>query len=305
MARTREHVIETESRRIVSALLPADRFLERDQTERDYGIDLVVECFDAGEPSGLHLLLQVKGTDDPAPEDAGKSIPFDITVKRLARAERFVTPCLLVWCPVTVKPRRVWYVWIQEYVRVILDIDHPTWRQQETIRVHIPTDNVLDETSDAHLPRLRHIANHPRRVDQFGQLARLTHGAPFLGDDSAKLKPLFEEALRLDAIYGDPAWQWSQLQRSVVEKGLLACEIALGGIDPSDEQLREIGWVLSADAQVPNGPPSIHELTVEQRWDMLAHAAQHCAQLLSNAVAVYFDYRLRNTMWKAVAEHEF
>jgi hypothetical protein len=305
VARTREHVIETESRRIVASLLPADRFLERDQTERDYGVDLVVECFDAGEPSGLYLLLQVKGTDDPAPEAADKTIPFDITVKRLARAERFLTPCLLVWCPVNVKPRRFWYVWIQEYVRVILDIDHATWRQQNTVRVHIPTVSVIDETSDVHLSRLRHIANHPRRVDQFGQLARLTHEAPFLWHDPAKLKLLFEEALRLDAIYGDPTWPWSRLQRSVVEKGLLACDVALGGIDPTDEQLRDVGWVLSTGSQVPKGPPSVNELTIEQRWNMLAHAAQHCAQLLSNAVAVYFDYRLRNTVWKAAAEHEF
>lgn len=305
MARTREHVIETESRRIVAALLPADRFLERDQTERDYGIDLVVECFDAGEPSGLYLLLQVKGTDGQGPNDDSASIPFDIAVKRLLRAERFLTPCLLVWCPVNLKPRRFWYVWIQEYVRVVLDVDHPGWRDQETVRIHIPADNTIDEGSDVHLRRLRHIANHPRRVDQFGQLARLTHEAPFLWDDPATLKPLFEEALRLDAIYGDPDWRWGRLQRGIVEKGLLACDIALGGFDPNDQQLRDIGWALNEGPHMPVGPPSVGELTTDKRWDMTAYAAQHCAQLLSNAVAVYFDYRLRNTVWKTLSEHEF
>jgi len=97
MARTRQHVIETESRRIVASLLPAERFLERDQTERDYVIDLVVECFDDGEPTDLHLLLQIKVTDVMPSDDTNSVLAYDVAVKHLLRATRFVTPCL--WRP--------------------------------------------------------------------------------------------------------------------------------------------------------------------------------------------------------------
>ncbi len=307
MARTREHIIETESRRIVASLLPADQFVERDQTERDYGIDLVVECFDNGEPSGAQLLLQVKGTDDDAPAMDAKSVAFDMKVKSLKRAERYITPLLLVWCPVRAAVQRFWFLWLQEYIRVVLNNAVPRWREQETIRLHIPIQNVVASTEVRSLRRLRYIAGHPARVEQFGQLARITHEAPFVWDDPKKLAPLFKEALKLSAIYGDPNWYWGRLQRGVMEKGLLACEIALRGIDPTDDELRQVGWILTEGTELatPTGPPDVKNLSWEDRWNFLAHAAQHCARLLSNTVAVYFDDRLRHTLWTSDGDHDF
>jgi len=304
MARTRQHVIETESRRIVASLLPAQRFLERDQTERDYGIDLVVECFDNGEPTGLHLLLQIKGTDETPSDNTSSGPAYDFAVTHLLRAARFVTPCLLVWCPVLARPPRFWYVWLQEYARVVLDFDQPGWRQQGTVRIHIPHDNMVAQHVPEQFARLRHIANHPRRLEQFGQLSRLTHDVPFLGCDPQRLRALFQEALQLDSIYGDRNWSWSGLHRHIVEQGLLSCEIALTGVDPSDEQLRDIG-LLSDFTEHIRDLPSIPDLPIGERQDRLTYNAQRCARSMSNAVAVYFDNRLRNTLWNADREHEF
>lgn len=307
MARTRHHVIETETRRIVPSLLPAERFVERDQTERDYGIDLAIECFDSGEPSGAYLLLQLKGTDNPAPDSSTKLIPFDFEVKSLRRVERFVTPILLAWCPVQEEPRRFWFLWLQEYIRVVLNNRKPSWREQTTVRLHIPSDNMVSVKDEIILRRLRHIANHPQRLEQFGQLARLTHEAPFVWDDPAKLYPVFEEALNLNAIFEDTEWTWGKRQRRVLEMGLLACEIALRGIDPTDDELRKIGWMLETDPEkkMAGGPPLAQDLTVEDRWDFLAYGAQHCARLISNMVAVYFDDKLRFTLWETEADHDF
>jgi hypothetical protein len=89
--RTRQHEVETESRRIVAFRLPADRFVEREAAERDYGIDMTIECFHGGEPSGAHLLLQIKGANSTGPANAAGPIDFDIEVKSPLRAERFVT----------------------------------------------------------------------------------------------------------------------------------------------------------------------------------------------------------------------
>lgn len=307
MARTREHIIETQTRRIVPSLLPAERFVERDQTERDYGIDLVVECFDDGEPTGAYLLFQLKGTDVAPPEQNTKSISFDAKVKHLRRAERFVTPIILVWCPVQAEPQRFWFLWLQDYIRVVLNNSKPKWREQGTIRLFIPNDNVVSSADEFALARLRHIANHPRRLEQFGQLARLTHAAPFVWNDPAKLAPLFKEVLKLDAIFGDRNWTWSNYQRGVVEKGLRACEIALQGIDPTDDQLRETGWLLSDDTEGTraSGPPRACDLNGEDRWSYLEYGAKHCARLLLNMVAVYFDDPLRHTLWLDVEDHDF
>lgn len=304
-ARTPEHIVETKSRRIVASLLPAERFLERDQGERDYGIDLAVECFDDGEPSGALLLFQLKGTAGSEPSAEAMTIPFDFTVERLRRVERFSTPVLLVWCPVDAKEPCCWFLWLQSYINVVLNHEKPKWRAQQTVRLHIPVGNRLPD--DRCYDRLRHIAGHPARTGEMGQLSRIVHEAPFLFDDPAALRERFAEALSLDAIYGDDRWAWAREQRRIVECGLRACDLAIRGTDPTDNELRETGWVLAPpDApRVEGGPPRGEDLTGEQRFEFLAYAAQHCARMLSSTVAVYFDDRLRHTMWTAEGDHDF
>jgi hypothetical protein len=286
-------VIETESRRTVTSLLPADRFLERDQGERDYGIDLSVECFDEGEPSGAILLAQLKGAAVGSPEVGAQSIPFDFKVDRLVRVERFSTPVLLFWCPVRADESCAWFLWLQSYIAVVLDQDVPDWRAQESVRLHIPIDNRLPD--DRQLSRLRHIAGHPARTAAMGQLARTLHEALFFLEDPPRLRACFEEALGLDAIYGDPQWTWAQDQRWVAETGLRACELALRGTDPTDQELSELGWRFRSSMR-PDGP---------ERFSCLGETAQRCARKLSNTIAVYFDDRLRHTVWQECGDHDF
>lgn len=294
MARPREHVIETLSRRVVAATLPAESFVEREQTERDYGIDMALEHFADGEPSGRVLLLQLKGTDRPAPTEDETAITFQAEVKALARCERFATPILLVWVPVTDPEGRSWFLWVQSYLRVVLEREKPGWRSQKTVRLHIPTSNLLGAPSNE--GRLVHIAGEPARASAFGQLSRLAHSARWNTDDANTLAEIFREALRLEPIFGDTSWDWGQLQRGMIERGLMACELALSGKDPTDAQLREIGWGV---------PEPIGADSWEYRWSLLASGAQHCAQLMSTAVATYYDDRLRYSMWEAAGDHDF
>lgn len=294
MARPREHVIETESRRIVAASLSAERFVERDQTERDYGIDMSLEHFDGGEPTGRFLLLQIKGTDGHPPADGQASIPFNAKVKDLLRCERFATPILLIWVPVQDPARRAWFLWIQSYIAIVLQYGNPEWRGQRSVRLHIPTHNLLGDPDMEN--KLAHIAGDPSRAKAFGQLSRLAHEARWAMDNPASLAPIFEEALTLSPIFGDRSWRWGQDQRGMIEKGLLACRLAFSGQDPTDDQLREIGWLLEK-------PPAADDW--EHRWDLLAMGAQHCAHLMSTAVALYYDDRLRHTVWEAVGDHDF
>ena len=289
MARSREHVIETESRRIVANHFPAERWVERDQTERDYGIDMTIEHFAGSEPSGRLLLLQIKGTDDPVPDD--KALPFDMAVKSLKRCERFATPILLMWVPVQDERRRVWFLWLQSYIRIVLDHENPDWRGQKYVRLHMPIDNELGEATEG---KLIHIAGEPARAAAFGQLSRLAHEARWAADDPRRLAPIFEEALLLEPIFADESWQWGQDQRHMIEKGLLACQVAITGRDPTDSDLREIGWTVNDQSKGS-----------EERWRMLAAGAAHCAELMSTAVAMYYDDRLRHTTWNAIGDHDF
>jgi hypothetical protein len=114
-------------------------------------------------------------------------------------------------------------------------------------------------------------------------------------DDPAKLAELFREALSLKTIFGDDHWRWSRFQRAMVEKALLACEIALKDDDPSDEELGQIGWFFD------HGPPT----SWEHRWELLAHGAQHCAQLMSTACAMFFDLKVRQIAFDSIGDRSF
>lgn len=293
VARSREHVVETESRRIVAATLPAERFVEREQTERDYGIDMAIEHFADGEPSGRLLLLQLKGTDGAPPPPEQVTIPFDAQVKALLRCERFATPILLVWVPVQDEARRSWFLWLQSYLRIVLDQESPGWRTQTTVRLHVPIANVLGDAANE--GKLVHIAGEPARAAAFGQLSRLAHDARWAARDPATLAAVFSEALALAPIFGDPTWRWGLDQRQMIERGLLACELASRDDNPSGDDLRAIGWQGGRAATDDE----------EHRRELLLVGAQNCAHLMSTMVANYFDDRQRHTVWKAVGDHDF
>ncbi len=60
------HEIETISKDIIRSIINADgRGLFRELTERDYGIDAIVEVFDEGCITGKFGLIQCKGKRDP------------------------------------------------------------------------------------------------------------------------------------------------------------------------------------------------------------------------------------------------
>ena len=66
MGRTCEHAKETQSRNYVRGIIDGyysnGDALIREWSERDYGIDFVLELFDNGTPTGKLAYLQIKGT---------------------------------------------------------------------------------------------------------------------------------------------------------------------------------------------------------------------------------------------------
>lgn len=305
MRRTRQHEIETECRRIVTSLLPADRFVEREITERDYGIDLTVECFDNGEPSGLLLLLQLKGTDQTPPSE-GVEPHFDIEVSWLLSAERSVIPVLLVWCPVKASPPVFWYLWVQEYIHIVLDYERPAWRNQKKTRLVLPYENRLPEKVG--FLRLRHIAGHPARADAFGQLLHQADQAKWKIDDPAQLLLIFEKVVSLDAIFGDRLWMWGQFQHYLVEQGARACRIAISGHEPTYEELASCG--ISTNEQVLVNAANhidaeVNEFLLDIKQHMIQARIKSAVNHLSTMGAIYFDYGIKHLEWHIYKHHDF
>lgn len=324
-ARDRNAILETLSRRIVIGHLPTERFLERDQTERDYGVDLVVECFDpdasggGSEPAGSYLLFQLKGTDGSAPDEKAPYVKFSMRVDQLKRAQRFATPVILVWCPVNDPANRCWFLWLQRYVDAVLDIDKPTWRGQKTVTLYLPIDNVLP-TEDA-FDRLAFIARHPMRAFEMGQLARLAHEArweieaPWHHEsedpnepDWSTVRSLFEEALRrCPHVYRDPYNLWGHRQRAITEGGSYAAELLDRGVEPTRGETARLKILQSGTPlDAISESDDFADRSPDPWGTSLARAVvEFAARNLSMTPATYFDFGLHYTMWQFDGWHEF
>lgn len=162
------HEIDTLARRQVPRALPLS-WEHRELTGRDYGIDMMVELFTESNPTGQYLLLQIKGTKSNI-DTKIKNISFDVPVNTMRYSELFVAPVIVAICPVNVEPSAFYYIWLQEYIRVVLNYENPSWRNNKTkVRVTIPVTNKMPGTEN----KLQFIANFPRRLFGLSSLGRL------------------------------------------------------------------------------------------------------------------------------------
>jgi Domain of unknown function (DUF4365) len=96
--RTESHIIDTLAVRKVIAALSAN-WVIRDLTERDYGIDMMVEYFNGQQPTGKIAFFQIKGTSKPI-KIRDKQIRFSLHRKTLGYTEYFTVPFFLLYCDV-------------------------------------------------------------------------------------------------------------------------------------------------------------------------------------------------------------
>ena len=103
--RTYQHIIDTKAIKQVLNAIP-NYCVIRELTERDYGIDLMIELFsEIGKNKHGHLTydtsghvcyLQVKGIDEEPKINEDDTISFTINKKSLYYVEKFSTPFLLL-----------------------------------------------------------------------------------------------------------------------------------------------------------------------------------------------------------------
>ena len=154
--RTYQHIIDTKAIKQILNVIP-DYCVVRELTERDYGIDLMIELFEeCGENKHGHTLydssghlcyLQIKGTDIQlkATED---NIHYSLSKDSLKYIEKFSTPFILVRVSTSPKSKKIYFVWLQRYVSDVLDIENPDWRTSKTKScvIKIPMHNTLPES---------------------------------------------------------------------------------------------------------------------------------------------------------------
>lgn len=137
VTRSATHVIDTRAVRTVIKDLP-DSWLVRGLEERDYGIDLMLEIFDGRYPTGHLVLAQIKGRNS----DFGDPVKLTaFPVRTLLYAELFVQPFFAFYSSLTTNT--TYFVWLQKYIQAKLDHESPGWRNQKSVTIEFPADNIL------------------------------------------------------------------------------------------------------------------------------------------------------------------
>jgi hypothetical protein len=174
--RTYQHIIDTKAIKRTLNSIP-DHWVVRDLSERDYGIDLMVEVFSENgedehghsnyEATGRVCYLQVKGTNTKITINKDKTVSIKVEKKALLYVEKFATPFILVRVCTLKKKGVVYYCWLQRYILEILDKKSPDWRDknQENFTIRVPKSNSLPDNS----VKIEKIAGRIKYVEEFAE----------------------------------------------------------------------------------------------------------------------------------------
>ena len=144
MSRTNPHVIETKAKDYIRKRI--DEFysngdaLFRDITERDYGIDALLELFENGMPTGMMALLQIKGSGKtivPLKKESAVSCSISSSNARYALQDNL--PVILLYINI-LNESSFYYLKIQD----ALDEQMANkLEKQKSITVRIPIENYV------------------------------------------------------------------------------------------------------------------------------------------------------------------
>lgn len=288
------HEIDTAACRIVPTAFPRT-WVNRDIGGRDYGIDMAIEIFDQGRATGKMLLLQIKGTERDI--EVLDSIDFDVPVNTLKYSELFIVPFLLIVCPVNSTPTKFFYIWLQEYIKVVLNFENPDWREnQVTVRVHIPASNNMPGNEN----RLSFIANFPNRLFGLTYMARIIDeinheldGEP-LPDAYSFTRQKLVELMTIAGLFDDPSWAKAEFYKDqYLLPAIMATELLSQNREYTQEEVLQLRMF-----QPPDGMFNlVHVDGINYRYlikNQLSHSLDVLPALLDEV-----NYSFKHTMWQA------
>ena len=144
MTRHPNHVRETKSRDMVRGLInsfyPNGDALVREWSERDYGIDFVLELFEDGVPSGKIAFLQIKGTDKPITrlKKTDEVSCSNVSVSTMEYAKQNRIPFIIIYTSLS-EPRCFFFIDLQSRMD---DVKKKIWNlEQKKTTIRIPYSN--------------------------------------------------------------------------------------------------------------------------------------------------------------------
>ena len=150
MKRISTHYIETKARDYVRSMINSyfdnGDALFREISERDYGIDAIIELFQNGTPTGRVAFIQLKGTQNTiVPLKAfPNKISCTVSSSNAYYALQNKIPVILIYSSIAERPC-LYYARLQD---VITEEHLGKMTEQDNITVHIPVSNSSVESLD-------------------------------------------------------------------------------------------------------------------------------------------------------------
>lgn len=139
MKRSRSHILESMSYAYVERCANKYGWIVRGK-QSDYGIDAELEVVYNHTVTGKLILLQLKSTERNRTFRDGQ-LRYRCKTDHIRYWLAINLPVLLVVYS-SINDRAYW-IWIQQYVREVLDVERPTWSERESVTVRLPIANDL------------------------------------------------------------------------------------------------------------------------------------------------------------------
>ena len=199
--RTIQHIIDSNAIKKVMNAFP-EHWVVRELSERDYGIDLVVEIFtESGkdknnyptyESRGDLLNIQVKGKNDQVKPTKNGTVNYSLGRNNLKYCEKFAIPFILLIVDTSNDSGEIYFTWIQKYIKNKLNIECADWRNEprfnkdgtEVIKnpsysIEIPALNTLSTK----IHKLEKIASQVKYIEELAEYIEIFSIIHRLSDD--------------------------------------------------------------------------------------------------------------------------
>ena len=120
--------LKRQSVSLLGAAVPPDRFIHREESQNDKGVDLHFEAVIAGRATRFCAVVQVKATDSTA-LNADGSFSFSVKTRNLNYLLNGQCPLYIVWLAARGEFR---YAWAREEAKR-LHGENPSWDEQESV----------------------------------------------------------------------------------------------------------------------------------------------------------------------------
>ncbi len=294
------HEIDTQARKIIPLAFPRE-WEFREKTGRDYGIDMEIELFQNKTETGNTLLLQIKGTEKNIIVN-NKIVQFDMPISTLLYAEIFITPILLTYCSINSSDLTIYYLWLQDYIKTVLNIEKPNWKKNKaTVRVNIPASNAMPGNEK----HLFYISHFPKRLYGACDIARILSSIKYILDgeppesDYMKAATMLEQILSIKG-YFNSVWERGEMYKNeYLKPAILAGKLLSQSKLPSDSELAKLPLLAGSKRSIPDFLSKKEYLKFQLR-SQLKHGLD-CIELLFEET----NYHYKNLLWNEYSDHDF